>query len=472
MPQLDKVGRTSARPDIKGLGALRTMMQFYKDPVACFEALYARFGDTFHMQMPTRPSPGAADVFLLVGSKYNRALLMNTRSFRPTGLWPAPGPEGSALQNLRRNPLCMHGEEHDRYLNGVAEAVNRTKVAQYVEPARAIIDEEIGRWPVDETVNFSALSRRLAQRLSFETLFGAVDAADGAGIARQIEEFHQRTWMTSVMAFPVDAPGTDYRKLLRSAERLQQAAIDWMDAPATCPAHGAFRTTIRRSAPSPQQAAANLSALAVASYETSSGTLDWALFLLSQHPEALARLEAEIDALDVGEAEAVLNAPYLDGILKETLRLVPPGPALGFRVIEACSVVDVELAVGATVYISPHLTHMTDSIYTQPRRFLPERWQNIRPNAYEYLPFSAGPRRCPGMWFALNNLKLALARFVSSYRARPAPGRRIDRAFAAITIPKGGLHMQISRRSGALQPAPCRGNIFQFIEVTNTAGAH
>jgi cytochrome P450 len=222
------------------------------------------------------------------------------------------------------------------------------------------------------------------------------------------------------------------------------------------------------------QAAANVAAIAMAAYETTALTLSWMLFLLTQHPEATKALIAELEgagSLSSLDADGIEKLPLLDGAVKETMRLVTPVPVIGFEVMEDCKIDDIALHRGARIFISPHLTHRLESVYEHPRRFMPERWASIKPSAYEYLPFNAGPRRCPGIWFASANLKIALATIVERFRFDLAPNTKIDRGYAATTIAKNGVPMIFSPRDACYERSACAGDIMRFFDLSETVHA-
>ena len=52
---------------------------------------------------------------------------------------------------------------------------------------------------------------------------------------------------------------------------------------------------------------------------------------------------------------------------------------------------------------------------TDAENFRPERWEGMKPSAWEYLPFSAGPRSCPGQQMALLDCSYILARLAQTY---------------------------------------------------------
>jgi cytochrome P450 len=166
-----------------------------------------------------------------------------------------------------------------------------------------------------------------------------------------------------------------------------------------------------------------LDTLLVAGHETTATALAWALERLTRHPAALERLTEEVRSGDGEE--------YVDGVIRETLRLRPVIPFVGRRLSEPQTVGEWDLPAGARVAPSIHLMHRRPDIYPDPVAFRPERWLGVRPNPYTFLPFGGGIRRCLGASFAETEMRAVLAAIVGSVRLRPATpqservGRRV-----------------------------------------------
>jgi cytochrome P450 len=163
--------------------------------------------------------------------------------------------------------------------------------------------------------------------------------------------------------------------------------------------------------------------LLVAGHETTATALAWALERLVRHPDALERLTDEVRA---GEGDE-----YVDGVIKETLRLRPVIPFVGRVLQEPQTIAGWELPAGARVAPSIHLMHRRPDIYPDPTAFRPERWLGVRPNPYTFLPFGGGIRRCLGASFAETEMRAVLRAIVGSVQLRPAApenervGRRV-----------------------------------------------
>lgn len=163
--------------------------------------------------------------------------------------------------------------------------------------------------------------------------------------------------------------------------------------------------------------------LLVAGHETTATALAWALERLTRHPQALERLTEEVRA-DAGDE-------YVDGVIRETLRLRPVIPFVGRKLSAPQTIGGWDLPAGVRVAPSIHLMHRREDVYPDAAAFRPERWLGVRPNPYTFLPFGGGVRRCLGAAFAETEMRAVLAAIVRGVRvqaARPESekvGRRV-----------------------------------------------
>lgn len=456
-------------PTLRGLAAWRASVAFAINPIDTLETYTRRLGPVIQIERSIVSRNVTPPALVLVGPAFNRQVLLATEYLRPTGIWPVRGRRGSAQSNLRATYLTTSGAEHACFSGAVAPLLERPVVQHHYEAVKRIAFAEVAAWPVGRIVDIDRLARNLAQRYAFAVLFGENDLGKCRQIGTLLARYHATNWSVVARVLPIDLPGSPYRRVLHLADRLQSVIMAWMAA-SSCSSAPNVRSAIGAVAGvSPERGAAHAAGFAMASYETTATTLTWALLLLACHPTVQAALRAELEAagpiatLDLAHLDAL---PLLDGVIRETLRLITPVPFLGFKVINKWKVADRVLSKDALLIISPHLTHRMPELYDQPRHFLPERWLRIRPNAYEYLPFSGGPRRCPGYLFAQNNLKVALATILTRFGVSILPNTRIDRGYAAITVAKAGVRLQLTpagREVGDI--APSRGTFFDLVDL-------
>ena len=408
----------------------------------------------------------------MVGPTFNREVLTGGNPLRRTGIWPLKGPDGSAQSNLRANSLMARGSQHVSISRSAAPCLDRKSVAGYFDAAKRIVAGEVAEWPVGASTDIYRHARHLAQHLGFALIFGETDRARMRFFGEMLRDYHAANWSRFAALFPVDWPGTAHRRLLRQAETLQDFILTWSASPDPDPDPSAaynLRTAFARMpGAEPHRTAAYLAGYALGSYETIATTLTWALVLLASLPEMANRLLAELEhAGPIAEMEsAVLNGlPLLDGFLRETMRIATPVPFLCYRTTQDCAIAGQDLPERALVIVSPHLTHRLARIYVDPRRFRPDRWLEIKPDAYEYLPFGGGPRRCPGHFFADSNLKIALATIVPKLKLSIPGGTRISRAHSGVTVPARGATMRVEAQDGHPLPSARRGSFFDLVTV-------
>ncbi|MBL8560818.1 MAG: cytochrome P450 [Gemmobacter sp.] len=189
----------------------------------------------------------------------------------------------------------------------------------------------------------------------------------------------------------------------------------------------------------------------LAGHETSASALAWALYLLATHPEWQERLAAEAqaeltDAQDFGQLGRLKTAR---AVFREALRLYPPVPMMVRETRCPVTLRDRAAPAGAQVVLSPWHLHRHERLWDQPDAFDPARFdtengkQGLR---CAYIPFSAGPRVCPGAGFAMVEGPLLLAQLLRSYRVTALPDR-IPEPVAYLTVrAKNGIWLRLEPR--------------------------
>jgi cytochrome P450 len=202
-------------------------------------------------------------------------------------------------------------------------------------------------------------------------------------------------------------------------------------------------------------------------YNPSGMALYWTIFLLSQHPDKLKLVIDELDQLVCGEIptqQEVESMPYLEGALKEAMRLFPAGTWTGRLAMQDFTLDSHRFSKGTWVLMSPYITHRIPELFPEPHRFKPERWLSIHPSAYEFMPFSGGPRYCIGTSLAMMQLKIALTILFKRYRFSLKPGANVDcEGFNSIR-PKRGLPVILHRPGEEYLPTEFKGNVRRIVD--------
>ncbi|MEM8751518.1 MAG: cytochrome P450, partial [Pseudomonadota bacterium] len=165
----------------------------------------------------------------------------------------------------------------------------------------------------------------------------------------------------------------------------------------------------------------------LAGHETSASALAWALYLLAEDQESQNRVREE--GLTLGEGAPsfadLRRLPFARDVLRETLRLYPPVPMMVRETTRRETFRKRDLAEGSMFILSPWHLGRHERIWTDPHVFDPDRWRDQKEEAARraaYLPFSAGPRVCPGAGFAMMEGVAFLSTLVRRFRFFSAPG--------------------------------------------------
>ncbi|XP_028058717.1 xanthotoxin 5-hydroxylase CYP82C4-like isoform X2 [Camellia sinensis] len=160
--------------------------------------------------------------------------------------------------------------------------------------------------------------------------------------------------------------------------------------------------------------------------ESTAETLTWALSLLLNNRRVLKAAQQELD-IQIGrhkwvQESDITKLPYLQAIVKETLRLYPPGPLAGPReATQDCHVGGYFVPKGTRLIVNLWKLQRDPRIWTHPDEFRPERFITDHANVgyrgqqHEYIPFSSGRRMCPGVTFGLQVVQLTLARLLHGF---------------------------------------------------------
>ena len=199
-----------------------------------------------------------------------------------------------------------------------------------------------------------------------------------------------------------------------------------------------------------QEMADQVAIFFLAGHETSAAALAWALYLLATHPDAHARVAEEARALDSGLTRANLSRlRFTRDVFREALRLYPPVPMMVRT--NACPehFRDRSVPTGSQIVLSPWHLHRHERLWDSPDEFDPDRWQTAEGKASAreaFLPFSAGPRVCPGAGFAMAEGPLLLGLILRAWRLEPDGGNPPVPVAHLTVRSRDGIRLRFSAR--------------------------
>eukprot|EP00752_Nemacystus_decipiens_P003173 g2936.t1 len=211
--------------------------------------------------------------------------------------------------------------------------------------------------------------------------------------------------------------------------------------------------------------------LFMAGYETTSKTISWAMYILAKHPEMLARCREEalrvapLSGGIVSTAEQASQLVFCAALVKETLRLWPPGRMIFFYSTEPTALKSgIEYEAGTAYSLMVRYPCLSEDAFTRAKDFVPERWieaereEALRATGDESIgdvihreetihAFGAGPRKCPGANVANLEAAMVLSAICARFDLALAPGQA-DPPTEVMTFATGvrNLNLVVTRR--------------------------
>lgn len=158
--------------------------------------------------------------------------------------------------------------------------------------------------------------------------------------------------------------------------------------------------------------------------ESSAVTVEWAISELMKKPKLLKKATEELDRV-VGkerwvEEKDIVNLPFIDAIVKETMRLHPVSPTLVPRMAsEDCKVAGYDIPKGTRVLVNVWTIGRDPALWENPNEFYPQRFLgksiDVKGRDFELLPFGTGRRICPGMSLGLKVVQSSLANLLHGF---------------------------------------------------------
>ena len=166
--------------------------------------------------------------------------------------------------------------------------------------------------------------------------------------------------------------------------------------------------------------------------ENSSIVIEWAMSELMRNPKIMEKAQKEVMEELKGKNRIqetdIVELNYLKSIVKETLRLHPPISLILRMCTKTCEVLGYEIEAGTPVLVNAWAINRDPQYWEEAESFRPERFEgksiDFKGGNFEYLPFGAGRRICPGTEFGLATVHLSLAQLLLYFDWKLPDGRK------------------------------------------------
>jgi len=186
----------------------------------------------------------------------------------------------------------------------------------------------------------------------------------------------------------------------------------------------------------------------LAGHDTTALTLTYALYLLSENPEAERRLQEEIDDV-IEDKPGMGDIPQLEytrWVLDEAMRLYPPVYTMFRQPTEDVELGGYAVPEGSLVMLPQWAIHRDPENFEDPETFRPERWESPSNPQFSYFPFGAGPRSCIGKRFSLVEATMVLATIADQWTLDRVDDGPLDLRGSLTMHPADGMEMRIEHR--------------------------
>ncbi|XP_005063702.2 cytochrome P450 26C1 [Mesocricetus auratus] len=397
-----------------------------------------RYGTVFKTHLLGRP------VIRVSGAENVRTILLGEHR-----LVRSQWPQSAHILLGSHTLLGAVGEPHRQRRKVLARVFSRPALEQFVPRLQGALRREVRSWcaargPVAVYGAAKALIFRMAARI----LLGLqLDEARCTELAQTFEQL-----VENLFSLPLDVPFSGLRKGIRARDQLYQhldeAIAQKLHKEQAAEPGDALHLIINSARElghelSVQELKESAVELLFTAFFTTASASTSLILLLLQHPAAVAKIQQELSAQGLGHAcgcaplatgprpdcscepdlslAALGRLRYVDCVVKEVLRLLPPVSG-GYRTVLRTFELDgYQIPKGWSVMYSIRDTHETAAVYrSPPEGFDPERFgvesEDARGSCFHYIPFGGGARSCLGQKLARVMLKLLAVELVRTAR--------------------------------------------------------
>ncbi len=428
------------------------IVEIARNPLGMMLSLHAQQGDIAHWRV------GRQDLYLFSHPDLIRDVLVtNQKNFHKSrGLERARRLLGNGL-------VTSEGEFHLRQRRLAQPAFHRDRIAAYGSTMSTYAARTSSRWGDGSTVDMHTEMMHLTLGIVARTLFDAdVDdeaAEIGEALTQAFESFNFA--MIPLTEFLDNLPIPAVRRFNAARDTLDRTIYRMIEDRRRSGENRGdllsmllFATDTEGDGTGMNDTQLRDEALTIflAGHETTANALTWTWYLLSQNPEAEAKLHAEVDQVLEGRPPTfndMSRLPYTRMVFAESMRLYPPAWAIGRRALEAFEVRGFPIPARSVILMSQYIMHRDRRFFPNPERFDPERWnpeaQALRPK-FSYFPFGGGARMCIGEQFAWMEGVLLTSAIAQNWRMRMEPGFPVELQPRITLRPKYGMRMTLERR--------------------------
>ncbi len=450
--------RAKTAPGLSQLvpGPFGPLARSRRDPLGFLLEVFHQFGDVFRYRLgplvfhQVAHPDGVKHVLLENQRNYPRS-----RFYDRTTVVVGEGlvtTEGAPWRRLRR---LAQPAFHHRRITALA-GVMTDAIGSMIERWR---DTAAAGAPIDVAAEFGRLTLNIVGRALLSIDLGGEADRIGAAVTESLEYLEYR--INSLIPIPYHVPTPRNLRARRAIRTFDTVVADILASRRREPGgdRGDLLSMLLEardeetgSSLSDRELRDQIVTFIGAGHETTAVALSWIFYLLSQHPDADARLRDEVDRALGGRVptlDDLASLAFTRRVIEESLRLYPPVYGTIRDVREEDEIGGYRIPARTMIVLVPYVTHRHPEFWPDPERFDPDRFLPeavaARPR-FAWYPFLGGPHQCIGQEFAMMEATLAVAMVAQAFRLRLAPGAVVEPKPMLTLRPRSGVPMILEAR--------------------------
>ena len=394
---------------------------------------------------------GSPTIFVK-GPEGNRFILTHENDYFRVS-WPPSvkkllGPLSLALQS---------GHSHTARRKLLVQAFQPRALLGYIPAMEDISDRYFQSWLTQEELTWYPQLRHYTLDIACKLLIG-LDNGSHTKLGKLFE-----TWDAGLFSLPINMPWTAFgkawrsrEKLLTEIEQLIRARQTLLQANPERPETDALDIMLNArdeetgEGLSIEELKDQVLLLLFAGHETLTSAISSFCLLTAQNPDVLARARTEQSqfASQPLTLDLLKQMTYLDQVIKEVMRLVPPVGG-GFReVLRDCEYGGFTIPKGWATLYQINSTHSDSDVFPNPKDFDPDRFapDADKRKPFSHVPFGGGLRECLGKEFARLEMKVFAARLLRDYQWTLLPDQDLSMKIVPTPKPRDGLKVRFEKR--------------------------
>lgn len=430
-------------PGVPGVPYIGSTLAVMRDPIGMARKRYDQYGPVawgwlLGQRTCTVQGPEAAEVVLV-----NR-----DKAF-------ASGPAWSYYIGpfFKRGIMLLDFEEHLHHRRIMQQAFTPARLRAYMDAMAPGIVKGVEAWEPGPGFKVYDHIKKLTLDLAVDVFMGVdLDDAERARVNGAFIDAVRAG--TAYVRFPV--PGLRWHRGLQARKVLEEFFYRHLPAKRRDGGDDLFAALCQAETDDGQRftdedVVNHMIFALMAAHDTTTITLTTMSYYLAKFPEWQERLREESLALGKAQpAYADLDAlTGVDMVMKESLRLLPPVPALPRKVVKDTSILGYHVPAGTMVVVPMLSNHHMPQWWPDPERFDPERFaperREDKAHKYAWAPFGGGAHKCIGLYFAGMQVKTILHQVLQRYRWSVPARYEWPLDTTSLPSPKDGLPVRLDR---------------------------